>query len=145
MLSSKNSLLPSLPSFWKLGLLRFLLLVIRIILLLLLYFFTSIFQLPLLQRVKNESQSESFPQHHQHSQSHFGTSPKNVKTQDSLTQAPYIIHHSSGMCCLQHLTAPPQCCDFQGDRELLSPLLQEPGNPTRVLSMPDRLHFTKKF
>lgn len=48
----------SLPSFWELGLFGFLFLVIRIIFLLLLQFFTSIFQLPLLERVKTKSQSK---------------------------------------------------------------------------------------
>lgn len=51
----------SLPSFWELGLFGFFLLVIRIIFLSLLHFFTSIFQLPLLERSKTESESKVLP------------------------------------------------------------------------------------
>lgn len=108
---SSSSASSSLPSFWKLGLFGFLLLVIRFIFLLLLHFFTSIFQLPLLERVKTKSKSKQLllmeldllPQ------SHFGPSPKNVRTApsppDTLSQTPDIYRHGSGTRCLQHFTA----------------------------------------
>ena len=53
----------SLPSFWEFGLFGFFLLVIRIIFLPLLHFFTSIFQLPLLERSKTKSKSKVLPIH----------------------------------------------------------------------------------
>ena len=64
----------ALPSFWKLGLFGFLFLVVRIIFLFLLHFFTSIFQLPLLERVKTKSQSKHLllMESDLHPQSDFG-------------------------------------------------------------------------
>lgn len=75
----------SLPSLWELGLFGFLFLVIRIIFLLLLQFFTSIFQLPLLERVKTKSQSKHLllMKLDLHAQNHSWPPPKNLRAAPS--------------------------------------------------------------